>query len=88
LQRSNAASPTLDKSKVATTPSFQRSTRPEQADQGAPDQPAKIAHRVNYRAIRHRQSAALGSRQGQCWPHPTKPDNMISDNHNKDGDMP
>jgi hypothetical protein len=24
---------------------FQRSPRPEQSDQGAPDQPAKIAHR-------------------------------------------
>jgi hypothetical protein len=41
---------------------FQRSTRPEQADQGAPDQPEKIAHRANYRAIRCRQSAALGLR--------------------------
>jgi hypothetical protein len=33
---------------------FQRSPRPEQSDQGAPDQPAKIAHRSEYRLIRGR----------------------------------
>jgi hypothetical protein len=31
--------------------------RPEQPDQGAPDQPAKIAHRTSYRPIRGLQSA-------------------------------
>ena len=41
---------------------FQRSPRPEQPDQGAPDQPAKIAHRSNYRPIRGRRSAVLGLR--------------------------
>jgi hypothetical protein len=41
---------------------FQRSPRPEQPDQGAPDQPAKIAHRWNYQPIRERQSAVLGLR--------------------------
>ena len=41
---------------------LQRSPRPEQPDQGAPDQPAKIAHRSNYRPIRGRQSAVLGLR--------------------------
>jgi integrase-like protein len=30
---------------------FQRSARPEQPDQGAPDQPAKIAHQKNYRPL-------------------------------------
>jgi hypothetical protein len=39
---------------------FQRCPRPEQPDQGAPDQPAKIAHRWNYRPIRGRESAVLG----------------------------
>jgi hypothetical protein len=39
---------------------FQRSPRAEQPDQGAPDQPAKIAHRWNYQPIRGRQSAVLG----------------------------
>ena len=34
---------------------FQRGARPEQPDQGAPDQPAKIAHRWNYQSIRGRQ---------------------------------
>jgi hypothetical protein len=38
---------------------FQRSARPEQPDQGAPDQPAKIAHRWNYPPIRGPQSAVL-----------------------------
>jgi hypothetical protein len=41
---------------------FQRGPRPEQPDQGAPDQPAKIAHRSDYQPIRERQSAALGLR--------------------------
>ena len=41
---------------------FQRSARPEQPDQGAPDQSAKIAHRANYQPIRGRQSAVLGLR--------------------------
>jgi hypothetical protein len=41
---------------------FQRSPRPEQPGQGAPDQPAKIAHRWNYQPIRERQSAVLGLR--------------------------
>ena len=41
---------------------FQRSARAEQPDQGVPDQPAKIAHRWNYRPIRGRQSAVLGLR--------------------------
>jgi hypothetical protein len=41
---------------------FQCSPRPEQPDQGAPDQPAKIAHRSNYQPIRGRQSAVLGLR--------------------------
>jgi hypothetical protein len=41
---------------------FQRSPRPEQPDQGAPDQSAKIAHRSDYQPIRGRQSAVLGLR--------------------------
>ena len=41
---------------------FQRVARPEQPDQGAPDQPAKIAHRWNYRPIRGPQTAVLGLR--------------------------
>jgi hypothetical protein len=41
---------------------FQRRPRPEQPDQGAPNQPAKIAHQSNYRPIRGHQSAALGLR--------------------------
>jgi hypothetical protein len=41
---------------------FQRGARPEQPNQGAPDQPAKIAHRWNYQPIRGRQSAVLGLR--------------------------
>src|ERR1700704_1680170 len=41
---------------------FQRNARPEQPDQGAPDQPAKIAHRWNYRPIRGDQSAVFGLR--------------------------
>ncbi len=43
---------------------FQRSPRLEQPDQGAPDQPAKIAHRCNYRPVRGRESAVLGLRLG------------------------
>jgi hypothetical protein len=38
---------------------FQRGPRPEQPDQGAPDQSAKIAHRSDYQPIRERQSAVL-----------------------------
>ena len=41
---------------------FQRSPRPEQPDQGAPDQSAKITHRSDYQSIRGRQSAVLGLR--------------------------
>jgi hypothetical protein len=41
---------------------FQRSPRPERADQGAPDQPAEIAHRRNYLPIRGRQLLGLGLR--------------------------
>jgi hypothetical protein len=41
---------------------FQRSPRPEQPDQAAPDQSAKIAHRWDYQPIRERQSAVLGLR--------------------------
>jgi hypothetical protein len=41
---------------------FQRSARPEQPNQGAPDQPAQIAHRENYQPIRRSQSAGLGLR--------------------------
>ena len=33
---------------------FQRSPRPEQSGQGAPDQPAKIAHQGEYQPIRSR----------------------------------
>jgi hypothetical protein len=39
---------------------YQRSSRSEQADQGAPDQPAKITHRANYRPIRRRHSLFWG----------------------------
>jgi hypothetical protein len=39
---------------------YQRSPRPEQPDQGAPNQSAKFAHRPNYRPIRCRQSAIFG----------------------------
>jgi hypothetical protein len=39
---------------------FQRSPRPEPPDQSVPNQPAKIAHRSNYRPIRWCQSAVLG----------------------------
>jgi hypothetical protein len=39
---------------------FQRSPRPEQSDQGAPDQPAKIAHRERVSADSQSQSAGLG----------------------------
>src|SRR5262249_35993674 len=35
---------------------YHGSSRSEQPDQGVPDQPAKIAHRANYRPIRGRQS--------------------------------
>jgi hypothetical protein len=41
---------------------FQPSPRPEQPDQGAPDQSAKIAHRSDYQPVRGRQSAVLGLR--------------------------
>jgi hypothetical protein len=41
---------------------FQRSPRPEQPDQTAPDQSAKIPHRWDYQPIRERQSAVLGLR--------------------------
>ena len=47
---------------------FQRSPRPEQPDQAAPDQSAKIAHRSDYRPIRGCQSAVLGLRYG----HPSR----------------
>jgi hypothetical protein len=39
---------------------LQRSPRPEQSDQGAPDQPAKIAHRERVSADSRSQSAVLG----------------------------
>jgi len=41
---------------------FQRSPRPEQSDQGAPDQPAKIAHRERVSADSRSRSAVLGLR--------------------------
>jgi hypothetical protein len=41
---------------------FQRSPRPEQSDQAAPDQSAKIAHRSDYQPIRERRSVVLGLR--------------------------
>ena len=41
---------------------FQRSPRPEQSDQGAPDQPAEIAHRERVSADSQLQSAVLGLR--------------------------
>jgi hypothetical protein len=41
---------------------FQRSPRPEQSDQDAPDQPAKIAHRERVSADSQSQSAGLGLR--------------------------
>jgi hypothetical protein len=41
---------------------LQSNPRPEQFDQAAPDQPAKIAHRANYQPIRRPQSAVLGLR--------------------------
>src|SRR5262249_20762964 len=41
---------------------LQRSPRPEQSDQSAPDQRAKIAHRIEYQPIRGRRSAVLGLR--------------------------
>src|SRR3984893_10749500 len=44
---------------------FQRSPRPEQSDQGAPDQPAKIAHRERVSADSRSRSAVLGLRYGQ-----------------------
>jgi hypothetical protein len=40
---------------------FQRGPRLEQPDQGAPGQPAKIAHRWNYRPIRGRFEFAVGT---------------------------
>jgi hypothetical protein len=41
---------------------FQRSPRPEQPDQGAPDQPAKIAHRERVSADSRARSAVFGLR--------------------------
>jgi hypothetical protein len=41
---------------------FQRSPRAEQSDQGAPDQPAKIAHRQRVSADSRSRSAVLGLR--------------------------
>src|SRR6266487_3724654 len=41
---------------------FQRSPRPEQSDQGAPNQPAKIAHRERVSADSRSRSAVLGLR--------------------------
>ena len=41
---------------------FQRSPRPEQSDHGAPDQPAKIAHRERVSADSRSRSAVLGLR--------------------------
>ena len=41
---------------------FQRSPRPEQSDQGAPDQSAKIAHRERVSADSRLRSAVLGLR--------------------------
>ena len=41
---------------------FQRSPRPEQPDQAAPDQSAKIAHQPDYQPIRGRQSGVLSLR--------------------------
>jgi hypothetical protein len=41
---------------------FQRSSRPGQSDQGAPDQPAKIAHRERVSADSRSRSAVLGLR--------------------------
>src|SRR5215470_9092890 len=44
---------------------LQGSGRPEQSDHEIPNQPAKIAHRDDYRPIRRRSSAVLSLRQGQ-----------------------
>jgi hypothetical protein len=41
---------------------LQRSPRPEYSDQGAPDQPAKIAHRQRVSADSRSRSAVLGLR--------------------------
>src|SRR5260221_14482921 len=41
---------------------FQRSPRPEQSDEGAPDQPAKIAHRERVSPDSRSRSAVLGLR--------------------------
>jgi len=41
---------------------LQRNTRPEQSNQGAPDQPAKIAHRERVSADSRPRSAVLGLR--------------------------
>src|SRR5262249_34655824 len=46
---------------------FQRSPRPEQPDQPAPDQSAKIAHRSDYRPIRGCQSAVFCGRDRTCY---------------------
>ena len=45
---------------------FQRSPRPEQSHQRAPDQPAKIAHRERVSADSRSRSAVLGLRLGQA----------------------
>jgi hypothetical protein len=42
--------------------SLQRGPRPEQSDQGAPDQPAKIAHRERVSADSRSRSAVLSLR--------------------------
>jgi hypothetical protein len=41
---------------------FQRSPRPEQSDQGAPDQPAKVAHRQPVLTDSRSRSAVLSLR--------------------------
>jgi len=41
---------------------LQRSSRPEQSDQGAPDQPAKIAHRQRVSTDSRLRSAVLSLR--------------------------
>jgi hypothetical protein len=48
---------------------FQRSPWTEQPDQGAPDQPANIAHGANYHPIRRYHLAVLSLRQGQHLAH-------------------
>jgi hypothetical protein len=56
----------MTKSKVF---GFQPSPRAKQLDQGVPDQPAKIAHRWNYRQIRDGQLfwvCGRDKRSGRC----------------------